>query len=65
MGLLSHSQHPTSGSRSLTPTAECKSGLGRVLLLKLDGKECVSQKQHERQDELNREKSGESGSKSS
>ena len=54
-----HGQYLTSGSRSSTPTAECKSGLG--LLLKLDGKECGLQKQHGRQDESNREKSGESG----
>jgi hypothetical protein len=38
-----------------------KSDSEGVLLLKLNGKECGSQKQHERQDESNREKSGESG----
>jgi hypothetical protein len=38
-----------------------QSGLGHVLLLKLDGKECGLQKQYGRQDESNGEKSGEPG----
>jgi hypothetical protein len=57
-------KHPTSDSRSSTPTVECKSDLEYVLLLELDGKERGLQKQRGQQDELNEEKSAGSGWKS-